>query len=86
MKGGVVLFRGSGKAARHYVEADHSRADDYYLGGGAVAEWAELGPDGESISERSLSADEYEAWVNWADPATGEKMGRPRLAGKGRRG
>ncbi|MDR0592205.1 MAG: relaxase domain-containing protein, partial [Bifidobacteriaceae bacterium] len=87
MKGGVVLFRGSGKAARRYVEADHTRADDYYLGSDdAVAEWVELGADGEAVSGRSLSADEYEAWVNWADPASGEKMGRPRLPGEGRRG
>mgnify|MGYP007061743183 CR=1 FL=1 len=32
MKGGVILFRGSGAAARRYVEADRSRADEYYLG------------------------------------------------------
>lgn len=30
MKGGVILFRGTGAAARRYVEADRSRADDYY--------------------------------------------------------
>ena len=30
MKGGVILFRGSGAAARRYVEADRSRADEYY--------------------------------------------------------
>ena len=28
MKGGVILFRGSGAAARRYVEADRSRAED----------------------------------------------------------
>jgi hypothetical protein len=41
MKGGVILFRGSGAAARRYVEADRSRADEYYLGADdAVAEYA----------------------------------------------
>ena len=34
MKGGVILFHGSGAAARRYVEADRSRADEYYLGAG----------------------------------------------------
>lgn len=34
MHGGVKFYRGSAKAARAYVEADHSRADDYYLAEG----------------------------------------------------
>ena len=38
--GGVIPFRGTGADALRYVEADRSRADDYYLGaethGGAV--------------------------------------------------
>ena len=42
MKGGVILFRGSGVAARRYVEADRSRADEYYLGADqAVAEYVD---------------------------------------------
>ena len=36
MKGGVILFRGNGAAARRYVEADRSRADEYYLVSSAV--------------------------------------------------
>ena len=28
MKGGVILFRGNGAAARRYIEADRSRADE----------------------------------------------------------
>jgi hypothetical protein len=40
MKGGVILFRGNGAAARRYVEADRSGADEYYLGAdNAVAEY-----------------------------------------------
>ena len=35
MHGGVILFRGTGADARRYVEADRSRADDYYLGSDA---------------------------------------------------
>ncbi|MFT4008827.1 MAG: hypothetical protein QM655_02175 [Nocardioidaceae bacterium] len=33
--GGVKFYRGSAAAARAYVEADHSRADDYYLAEGS---------------------------------------------------
>ena len=29
MHGGVKFYRGSAAAARSYVEADHSRADDF---------------------------------------------------------
>ena len=44
MKGGVILFRGSGADARRYLESDRSRADDYYLEGGvALAEFAVMG-------------------------------------------
>ena len=32
MHGGVILFRGTGADARRFVEADRSRADNYYLG------------------------------------------------------
>ncbi len=31
MHGGMKIYRGAAAAARHYVEADRSRADDYYL-------------------------------------------------------
>lgn len=34
MNGGVILFRGSGTAARRYLESDRSQADEYYLEGG----------------------------------------------------
>ncbi len=87
MKGGVILFRGSGAAARRYVEADCSRADEYYLGADdAVAEYAVLDSRGEVTAARSLSADEYEAWVDWVDPDTGESMGTPRKPGEGQKG
>ena len=48
MHGGVILFRGTGADALRYVEADRSRADDYYLGAEAtVAEFAALDGDGD---------------------------------------
>ncbi len=34
MHGGVKFYRGTARAARAYVEADRSRADDYYLAEG----------------------------------------------------
>ena len=68
MKGGVILFRGTGAAARRYVEADRSRADDYYLGADdAVAEYAVLDSRGEVTATQSLTADEYEGWVDWTN-------------------
>ncbi len=87
MKGGVILFRGSGAAARRYVEADRSRADEYYLGADdAVAEYAALDSRGEVTATQSLTADEYEGWVDWIYPETGESMGTPRAAAEGTKG
>ena len=31
MHGGVKVYRGAAAAARNYLDADRSRADDYYL-------------------------------------------------------
>ncbi|KAB1641609.1 AAA family ATPase [Gulosibacter chungangensis] len=87
MKGGVILFRGSGAAARRYVEADRSRADEYYLDAdNAVAEYAVLDASGEVTDTRSLTAEEYEGWVDWTEPITGESMGTPRKPGEGSKG
>ncbi|WP_422936275.1 MobF family relaxase [Sinomonas sp. P47F7] len=86
MKGGVTLFRGDGAAARRYVESDRSRADDYYLGDVAVAKFVQLDRDGEVTVIRDLAPDAYAAWVDWAHPITGERLGAPRQAGDGRLG
>jgi len=87
MKGGVTLFRGTGTAACRYLESDRSTADDYYLEGGtALAEFTMTDASGEVVAERSLSSEEYAAWVDWTDPLTGTSMGTPRLPGDGRRG
>jgi hypothetical protein len=62
VKGGVLLFRGSGVAARRYLEADRSRADDYYLEAGtALASFTEAEATGAVIAEARLSPDEYAA-------------------------
>ena len=81
MKGGVILFRGTGAAARRYLESDRSTADEYYLEGGtALAEFAVSGHDGEVIETRTLDPGSYAAWVDWTDPITGTSMGTPRAA------
>ncbi len=85
MHGGVVLFRGTGADAMRYVESDRSRADDYYLGDATGISYAVLDASGEAIV-RPLSAEDYAGWVDWINPDTGERMGRPRLAGSDRQG
>ena len=34
MHGGMKIYAGAAAAARHYLEADRGRADDYYLAEG----------------------------------------------------
>lgn len=87
MKGGVILFRGSGADARRYLESDRSRADEYYLEGGtALAEFSVVDGDGQVIGEGALNPDEYAQWVDWINPLTTEPMGKPRQSGDGRQG
>ncbi|WP_300344008.1 MobF family relaxase [Nesterenkonia sp.] len=86
MQGGVILLRGTGADALRYVEADRSRADDYYLSDSTGVQYAVLDASGEAVSSRVLTADEYAGWVDWINPDTGEQMGRPRLAGLDRQG
>ncbi|MGO2518732.1 MobF family relaxase [Microbacterium sp.] len=87
MHGGVILFRGAGADARRYVEADRSRADDYYLGADtSVAQFTALDGDGNVTAALGLDPEAYAGWVDWINPLTGESMGRPRLPGEGRQG
>ena len=78
MHGGVKFYRGSAAAARSYVEADHSRADDYYLAEGAgVAEHYIAGP-GAVRGVGDLDGPTYERWVAGYDVLTGAAKGRLR--------
>ncbi len=87
MKGGVILFRGTGADALRYLESDRARADEYYLEAGtALAEFTAVDAEGRVVGEVALSADEYRQWVDWINPLTGESMGKPRMPGDGRRG
>lgn len=78
MHGGVKFYRGSAKAARAYIESDHSRADDYYLAeGSGLAQRLVATPDGVT-AKGDLDAENYESWVAGIDVDTGAKKGRLR--------
>ncbi len=83
MHGGMKIYRGAAAAARHYVEADRSRADDYYLAeGSGVAKRFTATPEG--IEHRDdMDGDTYEHWVAGYDMETGVAKGRLRKDDKG---
>ena len=75
MHGGAKFYRGSPTAARSYVEADHSRADDYYLAeGSGVAE--RYVADTAVAPAGRMDGDAYERWVGGYDVDTGQAKGR----------
>lgn len=79
MKGGTKFYRGSASAARNYVEAGRSRADDYYLAEGTgFAQRYSATADGHVRAMSRMDGDAYEAWVSGVDPDTGELRGRVR--------
>jgi conjugative relaxase-like TrwC/TraI family protein len=81
------LFRDSGVAARRYIEADRSFADDYYLGTDApFAAWTLSDSAGKVVATVNLDPEAYSDWVDWRHPLTGESMGIPRKAGDSRKG
>jgi exodeoxyribonuclease V alpha subunit len=78
MQGGMKVYAGAPAAARHYVEADRSRADDYYLAeGSGVARHFTAG-HGQVTELAPLTGEAYETWVAGRDPATGEPRGQLR--------
>ena len=78
MHGGMKVYRGAAAAARHYVEADRSRADDYYLTeGSGIAMRIVSTPD--SVEHRAdMGGETYEQWVAGFDVETGAAKGRLR--------
>ncbi len=77
MLGGMKTYRGSPGAARHYVETDRNRADDYYLAEGTgVAERYTAAPSAGVRRLQPLTGDGYEAWVAGVDLDTGGPKGR----------
>ena len=58
MHGGVKVYRGAPSAARNYLEADRSRADDYYLAEGTgIARRFTAGLDAPVVELASLAGD-----------------------------
>jgi conjugative relaxase-like TrwC/TraI family protein len=82
--GGVKFYRGPPAAARCYVEADRSRADDYYLaeGTGLATRYSADAGDGvvpPTVTDGgTLDGPAYELWVAGFDVATGAAKGRLR--------
>src|SRR3954466_14622331 len=78
MQGAVKIYRGSAAAARHYVEADQPRADDYYLAeGSGLARRFVAFPDG-VVGRPAMDGDAYERWVAGYDIESGRPKGRLR--------
>src|ERR671921_790431 len=78
MHGGMKIYAGAPAAARHYVEADRGRADDYYLTEGTGIARRYTAGDGRVTELAALAGDGYEAWVAGLDPDTGMARGRLR--------
>ena len=79
MHGGVKVYRGAASAARAYVEADRSRADDYYLAEGSGLARRFTASPGDGVTDLGvLDGDGYETWVAGHDPDTGQARGRLR--------
>ncbi|HEY5845630.1 MAG TPA: MobF family relaxase [Nakamurella sp.] len=81
MRGGLFAYKGSGKEARRYVESDHSvHSGAYYLqeGRGVAEHFTVSGATGEVLARAELNGEQYEAWVEGADPHSGELKGRLR--------
>jgi exodeoxyribonuclease V alpha subunit len=75
----MKVYAGAPAAARHYVDADRRRPDDYYLTEGTgMARRFTAGPDGPVAELQPLMGEHYEAWVAGRDPATGHPRGRLR--------
>ncbi|OIJ28034.1 AAA family ATPase [Nocardioides luteus] len=90
MHGGVKFYRGAAAAARAYVEADHSRADDYYLaeGSGVAARYVVNVDEHDEpavIAAGNMDGETYKRWVAGYDVDTGVAKGRLRKDEKGLR-
>ncbi|WP_336032482.1 MobF family relaxase [Geodermatophilus sp. FMUSA9-8] len=74
----MKIYAGAPAAARHYVEADRGRADDYYLTQGTGVARRFTAADGRVTELASLTGNTYETWVAGCDPETGEPRGQLR--------
>ncbi|TKJ23725.1 MobF family relaxase [Blastococcus sp. CCUG 61487] len=74
----MKIYAGAPAAARHYVEADRGRTDDYYLTEGAGLARRFTATEGRVAEVAPLTGDTYETWVAGRDPETGEPRGQLR--------
>src|SRR3954454_12442993 len=74
----MKVYAGAPAAARRYLEAGRSRADDYYLAEGTGLARRYTASDGGVAEQAPLTGDNYEAWVPGRHPATGEPRGQLR--------
>ena len=81
--GGIKFYKGSPAGARAYLEADHSRADDYYLaeGSGVAVRYVALRNDAsvtgrkDVVAAGAMDGATYERWVHGYDVDTGAAKG-----------
>ncbi|CUR54628.1 ATP-dependent exoDNAse (Exonuclease V) alpha subunit-helicase superfamily I member-like protein [metagenome] len=78
MHGGMKVYRGAAAAARAYVEADHSRADDYYLTEGSGLATRYVASHDGVRQTGQLDGPAYERWVAGYDVETAVPKGRLR--------
>ncbi|HVH54251.1 MAG TPA: relaxase domain-containing protein, partial [Actinomycetota bacterium] len=78
MHGGVKFYKGAAKAARHYLEQDHSAADDYYLREGSGLAQRFIATPDEIVEVAAMDGDTYEKWVAGIDLETSLPKGRIR--------
>ena len=78
MHGGLKIYSGTPAAARHYVEADRGRADDYYLAEGTGVARRFAAGEGRVVELAPLSGDAYETWVAGRDPDADQPRGQLR--------
>ncbi|WP_336031980.1 MobF family relaxase [Geodermatophilus sp. FMUSA9-8] len=74
----MKIYAGAPAAARHYLEADRGRADDYYLTEGAGVARRFRVTEGRVSELAPLTGDAYETWVAGRDPGTGQPWGQLR--------
>ncbi|MDP9430444.1 MAG: relaxase domain-containing protein, partial [Actinomycetota bacterium] len=74
----MKVYAGASAAARHYVEADRGRSDDYYLTEGAGLARRFTATAGRVEELAPLTGKTYESWVAGQDPDTGAPRGRLR--------
>ncbi|WP_223173581.1 relaxase domain-containing protein [Georgenia yuyongxinii] len=71
----MKVYRGAAAAARHYVEADRSYADDYYLAEGSGIAMRFVGSS-EGVDRRGdMDGETYEKWVAGIEVETGAGKG-----------